>query len=258
MPKQQKDRPLLGSHQKCWLWGRIAVTETLRAGAWPIIELYLADDLRADLLDEAARMALDLDVAVKVEPARRLEQLCHSPDHQGYLAKMSEFPYAVVEEVMAKPQAIGMESLYLVLDRIQDPHNFGAMVRSAEVFGTGAVFIGRDRQVGVTTAVARSSAGAVNRVPIARADGLAALAKRLREAGVAIAGASEKAETPVADFDFRRPAAVVIGSEAAGLSAALARECDAMVRIPQHGAIGSLNAAAAAAVILYEAQRQRG
>jgi len=254
MSKQQKQRPVLGSHQKCWLWGRTAVTETLRAGTWPIVELYLADNLRADQLDAAAQMALALDVPVKIETARRLEQLCHSPDHQGYLAKMSLFPYADAEAVLAKQAA---QALYLVLDRIQDPHNFGAMVRSAEVFGAGAVFIGHQGQVGVTTAVARASAGAVNRVPIVQADDLVAAAARLREAGVALAGASEKAETPVTDFDFRRPAAVVIGSEAAGIRPQLAAACDTLVHIPQHGQIGSLNAAAAAAIVLYEARRQR-
>ncbi len=273
MAKRQREKRVLGSHAKCWLWGRNAVLETLRAGRWPVLELHLARDLRADRLDEAAQLAMALDVPVKVQPAKRLEQLGHCPAHQGYLAKMAPFPYAGAEEVMAASRAAGDESpsprtsaargegdhgpLYAVMDRMQDPQNFGAMIRSAEVFGLGGLFIAAREQTGVTAAVARASAGAVNRVPIARVEDLVELAGRLKSAGVALVGASEKAETAVTEFDFRRPAAIVIGSEARGIRPELQDACDALVRIPQHGEIGSLNAAAAAAILFYEARRQR-
>ncbi len=296
--RKKRGKRVLGSHAKCWLWGRHVVLETLRAGRWPVLELHLAQDLRADRLDEAAQLALALDVPVKVQPGGRLEQLGHSPEHQGHLAKMGPFPYADAGALVTKvrdaagqtngsarrvsaPAAthgpplpwrerVGVRgregddapagvqaALFAVLDRIQDPHNFGAMVRSAEVFGVGALFIAEREQAGVTTAVARSSAGAVNRVPIARVEDLVDLAGRLKGAGLALVGASEKAEVPLTDVDFRRPSAVVIGSEARGIRPALRDACDALVRIPQHGAIGSLNAAAAAAILFYEARRQR-
>ncbi|MGB2998226.1 MAG: 23S rRNA (guanosine(2251)-2'-O)-methyltransferase RlmB [Phycisphaerae bacterium] len=252
--KRKPKKPLLGSHQKCWLWGRNAVTETLQVGKWRILELLLADSLQADELDEAAQRALALDVPVKIEPPERLRRICHHPEHQGYVAKMAPFPYADADTLLSEPPPM---PLYAVLDRIQDPQNFGAIVRSAEGFGLDALFISERQQVGVTAAVARASAGAVNRVPIARVEDLSALADRLKDAGAAIVGASAKAGTTVIECDFCRPTAILIGSESRGICPALLERCDLLVHIPQYGQIGSLNAAAAAAILFYEARRQR-
>ena len=252
--KRKRGRELLGSHQKCWLWGRNVVLETIRADTWPVLELHVAGTLAAEDVEAARQLAERRGIPVKVQAAARLEQLCHAPEHQGYLAKMGPFPYADAETLLAdRPPA----PLYAVLDSIQDPHNFGAVVRSAEVFGLDAIFIAERDQVGVTTAIARASVGAVSRVPIARVADLPALAARLKAAGVALVGASEKAEAPITAHDFLGATAIVIGSESHGIRPALLERCDALVRIPQHGRIGSLNTAAAAAVVFYEARRQR-
>lgn len=246
-------KALLGSHQKCWLWGRHLVIETLRAGRWPILDLYLSDRLPAALAGEAREAAERVGVPICVESPDALSRRCHTEEHQGFLARMSEFPYARMEDILAERPA---SPLYALTAGIQDPHNLGAILRSAEVFGLDALFIEERGQVGVTSMVARSSAGAVNRIPVARAR-LLALADRMRAEGIAVVGASEKAATGISDFDFARPCAIVIGNEGSGISAELAARCSAMVRIPQAGAIGSLNAAAAAAVFFYEARRQR-
>ena len=214
----------------------------------------MAGTLAAEDVEAARQLAERRGIPVKVQAAARLEQLCHAPEHQGYLAKMGPFPYADAETLLADPPAA---PLYAVLDGIQDPQNFGAVVRSAEVFGFDAMFIAERGQVGVTTAVARASAGAVSRVPIARVADLPALAARLKSAGVALVAASEKTERIITSHDFRGPTAIVLGSETHGIRPALVERCDALVRIPQHGRIGSLNAAAAAAVVFYEARRQR-
>jgi 23S rRNA (guanosine2251-2'-O)-methyltransferase len=245
---------LLGSHQRCWLWGRNLVSETLSAGKWPILELYLADDLPPEQLQRSRAQAASQGVPVQVGSRDALQRLCHSSEHQGYLAKMPPFPFADAEQVLAARLA---QPLCLVLDSIQDPHNFGAMLRSAEVFGVDAAFIGAQRQVEVTSHVARSSAGAINRIPIARVDDLAGMASRFAEVGIDVVGASEKAERTADRYDFRRPTAIVIGNEGTGITPALAARCTELVRIPQYGAIGSLNAAAAAAILFYEARRQR-
>ena len=245
---------LLGSHQRCWIWGRNLVCETLRGGNWPILELYLANDLAADELRTATELAGTYQTQLHVEDRERLTQLAHTAEHQGYLAKMPPFPYLSAEKILQQQAAL---PLYLILDSIQDPYNLGAMLRSAEVFGVDGVFIGTERQVGVTSLVARSSAGAVSRVPLAQALDLVQLATTLRSQGIFVAGASETGSIELSAFDFRRPAAVVIGNEGAGISAALRACCDAFVRIHHAGAISSLNAAAAAAVVLYEAGRQR-
>ena len=245
---------LLGSHQKCWIWGRNAVLETLAAGRWEILDLYLAADLPVEQLQAAQALAADQGLAPAVEAADRLTQLCHSTEHQGYLARMTEFPYSTEADVL---QAAVPSPLYVQLDAIQDPHNFGAIVRSAEVFGVDALFMEETGQVGVTSMVVRSSAGAVNRLPLVRVPRLEELAGRLHDRGIVLAAASEKAELCLADFDFNRPAAVVIGNEGGGIRPALRDACDARVCIPQHGRIGALNAAVAASVFFYEARRQR-
>jgi 23S rRNA (guanosine2251-2'-O)-methyltransferase len=245
---------LLGSHQKCWIWGRNAVLETLKGGRWEILDLYLSTDLPAAALAGAQRLAAAAGLTARADTPDALTRLCHSGEHQGYLARMTEFPYREEAQAVAALPAV---PLCAVLDGLQDPHNFGAIVRSAEVFGVDAVFIAATGQVGVTSMVARSSAGAVNRVPIARATDLAELAQRLKARGLMLVAASEKADRSLADCDFRRPAAVIVGNEGVGIGAELLGQADTVVKIPQVGRIGSLNAAVAAAIFFYEARRQR-
>ena len=246
---------LLGSHQRCWIWGRNAVLETLTAGRWPIVELYLADDLPTDLQAKAHDLARPQGLTPVLDTTEGLTRRCHSAEHQGFLAKMTEFPYTAEDALWPR---LSLRPLCALLDGIQDPHNFGAIVRSAEVLGVEAVFIGAAGQTGVTSLAVRSSAGAVNRVPIVQVAELEALAGRLKARGLLLVGASEKADVPLGAFDFKRPVALVIGNEGGGIRTGLIKQCDALVAIPQHGRIGSLNAAVAAAVCFYEAQRQRG
>lgn len=245
---------LLGNHQKCWLWGRNTVRETLAHGRWPILELYLAESLPSEERHAALHRADALGIPVFIETKKQLERKCHQPDHQGYLAKMAEFPYADAACLLSAPSTA---PLWSILDQVHDAFNFGAMIRSAEVFGLDALFIGEISQVGVTSHVARSSSGAVNRIPIARTTSLPTLAKKMKQRGITLVGASEKADTPLTGYDFTRPTAIVLGNEGHGLSPAMHDHCTHLLRIPQHGHIGSLNAAVAAAIFFYEARRQR-
>lgn len=239
------------SHQRCWLWGRHAVVETLTAGRWPILELRLAHELPEGERHTVEGLARERGVVVHYDDRTSLSKLCPREDHQGYLARMPPFPYADLAAVLA-----ANPDLVLVLDAIQDPYNFGAILRSAEVFGVGAVCIGLDHQAEVSSHVARSSAGAVNRVSIVRAD-LLKVARELQAAGLALIGASEKASRTLTAVDFRGGVAIVIGNEGHGIREELLSRCDDLVRIPQSGKINSLNAAAATAVICYEVCRQR-
>jgi 23S rRNA (guanosine2251-2'-O)-methyltransferase len=245
---------LLGSHQRCWIWGRNAVLETLEAGRWPVLELVLSAELPADRLARAQALAARAGFAARVAPAESLTALCRSSEHQGYAAKMTDFPYAAEAEVVA---GLSAAPLCVVLAGVQDPYNFGAIVRSAEVLGVEAVFIGARGQAGVTSMAVRSSAGAVSRVPIVPIEDLEALAARLRGRGLQLVAASEKAAVPIEAVDLRGPTALVIGNEGAGVPAPLLARCGRAVAIPQVGRIGSLNAAVAAAVFFYEALRQR-
>lgn len=247
-------RQLLASHQRSWLWGRHLVRETLTVARWPIIDLRLADDLPHTELHASSALAARQNIAVEVVPRETITRLCHTSEHQGYLARMGPFPYCDAEDLLA---GSARPAFYLVLDAIQDPFNFGAILRSADAFAVDGVFIGDRNQVPVTGMVARSSAGGVNRVPICQVPNLPRLTDSLREQSVRIVAASEKSDVPLTACDFRQATAIVIGNEGGGISPELLATCDEGARIPLRGAMGSLNAAVAAAVFCYEARRQR-
>lgn len=252
--RRRSRQPLLGSHQKCWLWGRHAVLETLRAGRWRPLELWLADGLSESVAAEARARADELAIEVAVKPDEELTRRSGKREHQGLMARMPPFPYADVEEVWrtaARPE------LFLVLDGIEDPHNFGAILRSMDVFGGGGVFIGTQQQCEVTAHVARASAGGVNYVPIVRVESLAKMVDMLRTRGVRFVAASERGARSAAECDFTLPTALILGGEGRGVSHELLAMCDAVAAIPQCGHVSALNAAVAAGVLLYEARRQR-
>ncbi|MEI6563613.1 MAG: RNA methyltransferase [bacterium] len=247
-------KKLLGSHQKCWIWGRNPVVETLVAGRWKIVDLYLSRLLNPELLEQAQGLAVRQNLIPVIADPDLLAGLCHTTEHQGYLARMTDFPYADEAEVM---NSLPAAPFCVVLDGIQDPYNFGAIIRSAEIFGAHAVFIAEVGQVGVTSMVVRSSAGAVNRLPIVRTPDVEALVGRLKSRGMKVVAASEKASRNIMDYDFTKGVSVVIGNEGTGPGAGVLKQCDDVVKIPQTGHIGSLNAAVAAGIFFYEVRRQR-
>jgi 23S rRNA (guanosine2251-2'-O)-methyltransferase len=249
-----KKEKLLGNHQKCWIWGRNTVTETLVAQRWTIHELHIADSLPGEQQEQLHELARQAETPVFVEPVSELKRLCHSGEHQGLIAKMAPFPYNEWDEILSLPTAC---PFYLVLDSIQDPFNLGAMIRSAEVLGATAIILGEQEQVGVTSLVARTSAGAVNHIPITRVNNLPDAVNQLKDRKVTIVAARETVETNPSQHNFKKPTALVIGNEGRGISEELIVLCDANIRIPQYGQVGSLNAAIAASILLYEAARQR-
>ncbi len=259
--KRKKQGRFLAGHQRSWLWGRHPVTEVIEAGRWPVMELYLADTLPGEVIQRARGLAEAQGAEVAVASAERLRELGHVDEHQGFLARMGPFPYAAVEEVLRGGEDgerdDGAPALWLVLDAIQDTFNFGAIVRSAEAMGARGIFVGTTSQAGVNSLVARASAGAVNRIPIAEVEELGEVVDILREAGAQVLAADEKGGVPCTECDFRRPTAVVLGNEGRGVRPELLSQCDGRVCIPMSGTIASLNVAAAAAVLLYEAWRQK-
>jgi 23S rRNA (guanosine2251-2'-O)-methyltransferase len=248
-----KPKPL-GQHQSSWIWGRHLVWETLHAAFWPVLELWLADDLAEAEVRDFQQLAKASGVPVQRATRKSLVSKCRGEDHQGCAARMSEFPYRTID-VAPNPEI--RWPFYVILDRIQDPFNFGTMLRSAEVFGAEGVLIGSREQSGVNSQVARSSVGAVNRLPIMRVDDLPTATRQIQHRNVVILGATEKAERTLWEFDLRQPLAIVIGNEGRGMTPELTACCDTTVRIPQQGTINSLNAAAALAIFCYEIRRQQ-
>ena len=248
--------PALGNHQKCWIWGRNLVTETLRAGRWPILELHLARSLPENESSQVRQAASAMHISIEDRSTDQLLKLCRNRDHQGFVAKMAEYPYVSLLDLLDNRQATE-QPLFVVCDCIQDPFNFGAMVRTAEALGVTGVIIGQRDQVGVTSHVARASAGAVNHLAITRTDDLLATAGILQSRGTQLVAASEKAEYPLSACDLKPSTAVVIGNEGRGVCAELWKLCDTRARIPLTGNVASLNAAVASGIVLYEAHRQR-
>ncbi len=249
-----------GNHQRAWLWGRRAVQEVLDHQHWPVNLLILGENLSDEERDHVSTQAVELGISVQVESPKRIQELCRNRQHQGYLARMAQYPYTPFDQLVGLVNAPDLSAppLIAVLDSIQDPYNFGAVLRSAEVLGVRATLVGKHGQVEVNSHVARSSAGAVNRVPVCCEKDLPHAVSILKNRGFTIVGASEKAtDTPCQDFDFNQSVALVMGNEGQGISRVLMELCDHLVSIPQSGAIGSLNVTVAASILFYEAQRQK-
>ncbi len=248
------------SHQKNWLTGRYAVLEVLKATAWPVNSLLVADDLLFNELENVKKLATSADVSVEVCGRDRLTELSGSDHHQGYLARMAEYPYlsvgTLLQQAVAKRNG-NQQPLLVVCDRIQDTFNFGAILRCCDAMNVCGVVIGQAGQAGVTPQVARSSSGAVNHVPIAATDNLSNACRSISEAGFTIAAASEKSDSAAWNSRLSTPVALIIGSEAHGVSEELIDLCDDHLRIPMLGQVSSLNAAVAAGILLYEIRRQQ-
>jgi 23S rRNA (guanosine2251-2'-O)-methyltransferase len=181
-----------------------------------------------------------------------LERLCGSPDHQGVVAEVDPYPYADPGGLLEKEDA-----LVVVLDQVQDPHNLGAVCRAAEVAGVSGVVIPERRAASVTAAVCKASAGAVEHLPVARVRNIADWLGEAKQSEAWVYGAAAEAELPYTDVDWSGRAVLVLGSEGSGLRPRVANTCDELISIPAAGRIDSLNASVAAAVIMFEARRQR-
>lgn len=186
-------------------------------------------------------------------PAEELTRLAGSPDHQGVVAEVDPYPYADPMQLLADPSA-----LLVVLDQVQDPRNLGAVCRSAEAAGAGGVVIPERRAAAVTAAACKASAGAVEHLAVARVRNLADWLREAREAGFWSWGADAGAPTAYTEADLSGGTVLVLGGEGKGLRPRVASGCDGLLAIPQRGRTGSLNVSAAAAVLLFEALRQRG
>ncbi len=236
--------------------GRNAVTEALRAGT-AIDKLYAAKGGTDHTLSRIIAQAKKAGVVVVEADRRKLDAMSETHSHQGVIAVAAAQNYATVEDILEKAAAAGEPPLVVVCDEISDPHNLGAIIRTAECAGAHGVIIPKRRSAGLTAVVAKTSAGAVSYLPVARVPNIPSLLKDLQKKGLWIFGTAAGGTTPLYEADLRSPAAIVIGSEGDGMGRLVQEGCDYLVSIPMKGRINSLNASAAAAVLLFEALRQR-
>ena len=256
MKESEMHKPLPEAEADGVIEGRNAVIEALRAGT-AIDKIYLLKGDTDKTLGHIASKAREAGIVVVDADKRKLDNMSRTHSHQGVIALAAVREYVSVESILQAAAEKGENPLLVVCDEISDPHNLGAILRTAECAGAHGVIIPKRRSAGLTAIVAKTSAGAVSYMPVARVANVSATLKELKKQGVWIFGTAADANTTLYDADLKGPAAIVIGSEGDGMSRLVANNCDFLVSIPMQGKISSLNASAAAAILLYEAVRQR-
>ena len=236
--------------------GRNAVLEALRAGK-PIDKLYVLDGCPDGPVRTIIREAKKGDTIINYVKKERLDQLSETGHHQGVIAMAASYEYATVEDILEKAKEKGEAPFIFVLDNIEDPHNLGAMIRTANLAGAHGVIIPKRRAVGLTSTVARTSAGAINYTPVAKLTNLKQTMEQLKKEGMWFVCADMDG-TPYYQMDLKGPMGLVIGNEGEGVSRLIKETCDFVASIPMKGDIDSLNASVAAGVLAFEIARQRG
>lgn len=238
------------------LTGRQAVREALKAGR-PLHKILIAEGARGAVLNEIQFLAKEQGVPVLKVERKALDRVSKTAPHQGVVALAAAKEYVELEDLIKATQGGEDPAFLVILDGVEDPQNMGAILRLADACGVQGVIIPRRRSAGLSAAVARASAGALEYVPVARVANLHQAVETLREAGMWIIGAEGDGETLAFEADFTVPLVLILGSEGKGLSPLLKKHCDLVVRLPLLGHVTSLNVAAAAAVLFYEVVRQR-
>ena len=236
--------------------GRNAVIEALRAGE-NIDKIFILKGETDKTLGHIASKARAAGIVVVDADRRKLDYMSRTHAHQGVIALAAVREYVSVESILQAAEAKGEKPLLVICDEISDHHNLGAIIRTAECAGAHGVVIPKRRSAGLTAVVAKTSAGAVAHVPVARVPNIPSLLKDLKKQGVWVFGTAANGTTNLYDADLKGAAAIVIGSEGEGMTRLAEENCDFLVSIPMRGKLNSLNASAAAAILLYEAVRQR-
>ena len=238
------------------LEGRNALTEALKSGR-TIDKVFVAAGDTDRGLQRLAAQAKEAGAVVVPVDRRKLDQMSTTRAHQGIIALAAAHVYYTIDDILEEAASRGETPLIVICDELSDPHNLGAIMRSAECAGAHGVIIPKRRSVGLTATVAKASAGAVEYMKVARVTNINACLSELKEKGVWIYGTAAEGSIPMYKADLTGPAAIVIGNEGDGMSQLVRKNCDVMVHIPMKGKITSLNASAAASILLYEAVRQR-
>ena len=256
MKDNENRRPMPQAEADGIIEGRNAVIEALRTEA-SIDKIFIQKGEVDKTLGHIASKARAAGIVVVEADRRKLDAMSRTHAHQGVIALAAVREYVSIQSILDSAAAKGEPPLLVVCDEISDPHNLGAILRTAECAGAHGLIIPKRRSAGLTAIVGKTSAGAVSYLPVARVANLTSALKDLKKQGVWIFGTAAGASTDLYSADLKGPAAIVIGSEGDGMSRLVAENCDFLVSIPMKGHISSLNASAAAAILLYEAVRQR-
>lgn len=235
--------------------GRNAVLEAFRSGKC-VDKLFILDGCQDGPVRTIAREARKTDTIINYVSKERLDQLSETHAHQGVIAQVAAYDYSTVDEILARAEEKGEAPFLIILDNVEDPHNLGAIIRTANLAGAHGVIIPKRRAVGLTSTVAKTSAGAINYTPVAKVTNIVRTIEELKEKGIWFVCADMGGET-MYDLDLTGPMGLVIGNEGEGVSRLVKETCDFVASIPMKGDIDSLNASVATGVLAYEIVRQR-
>jgi 23S rRNA (guanosine2251-2'-O)-methyltransferase len=238
------------------VWGRNPVLELLRSQGRRADEVAVLSGGRGPLAEVVA-LARRAGVKVSYRTRDQLTAMAGSDDHQGVVARVASREYVDVDALLGIPTSRGDAAFFLALDQLQDPRNFGALLRTAAAFGVHGVVVPKHHAVGLTEAAARTAMGAAEHVPVARGTNLVSVLEVFKKAGIWVYGCATTGGVPIWAADLTGPVCLVLGAEGPGLRPLVARTCDVLVTIPMAGGVGSLNVAAAGAAACYEVARQR-
>ena len=236
--------------------GRNPVLEAFRAGK-TVDKLYVLDGCMDGPVRTIIREAKKQDTIINFVSKERLDQMSETGNHQGVIAAVASYQYSTVEDILKRAEEKGEDPFLILLDEIEDPHNLGAIIRTANLAGAHGVIITRHRAAGLTATVAKASAGAVNYTPVAKVTNLSGTIEELKRRGLWFVCA-DMGGTSMYDLDLKGPIGLVIGSEGTGVGRRVREKCDFIASIPMKGEIDSLNASVAAGILAYEIVRQRG
>ncbi|TCP68772.1 23S rRNA (guanosine(2251)-2'-O)-methyltransferase RlmB [Baia soyae] len=234
-----------------WIIGRQALSETLSSGRH-IEKVFVAEGVQKKTIADILKQLEDQKISYQWVPRSKLDQLADGGNHQGIAAQIAAYEYSTVERILKRAQKKGEMPFLLLLDGIEDPHNLGSILRSADAAGVHGVVIPKRRAVGLTSVVAKTSAGAIEYVPVAQVTNLNRVADELKKEGIWLVGTDGAAKQSYNQVNFDMPVALVIGNEGQGISQLMKKKCDYLVRLPMKGRVSSLNASVAAGICMYQ------
>jgi 23S rRNA (guanosine2251-2'-O)-methyltransferase len=242
------------------------VTEEYIIGKNPVIEalkserdihkIWIAEGSQRGAMQQIIQMAKQAKVIVQFVPKKKIDQMVQG-NHQGVIAQVAAYQYADIDDLFKRAEEKQEDPFFLILDEIEDPHNLGSIMRTADATGAHGIIIPKRRAVGLTATVAKASTGAIEYIPVARVTNLTRTIEELKERGIWIVGTDAKGTDDYRNLDGNMPIGLVIGSEGKGISRLIKEKCDFLIRLPMGGKVTSLNASVAAGLLMYEVYRKR-
>ncbi len=243
------------TQEKEWIMGKNPVIEALKSGR-SVNKVWISEQLQGAAAHKIQQLAREAGAVVQKVPRSKLDKM-QEGNHQGVVASVASYPYASIEDLFARADEREEAPFFILLDELEDPHNLGSILRTADATGAHGVIIPKHRSVGLTATVAKTAAGALEHIPVARVTNIANTIDELKERNIWIIGTEANADEDYRQLDGTLPIGVVIGNEGKGMSRLVRKKCDWTVSLPMVGQVSSLNASVACSLLLYEVLRKR-